>query len=350
MALSRDVLRIVDANLNRAREGLRVLEDVARFGRDREDLFRRAKGLRHRLAAIEAAFGLEAGRLADARDSAGDPGRADPTASYAAMGELATANARRLEEALRVVEECGRLAGKGSAEAANARFEAYDLEKALVPGLDLRLRVGTARLSFVLDADGSVPDPLATVRAALRGGADVVRLQDFRGPDRDFAALARRLREAAEEAGALFVVRGRADVAEAGAAHGVHLGPGDLSSPDARRAVGWSRLVGLSFRAGHGVEEAPGVDYVEVGDVFPDPKEPGGPVLGVGTAAALIAASPVPAFAAGGVTPATAPLLAEAGVRRAAMRTREAAGTDLEASVRAVRRILDRAAPPEVSL
>ena len=44
--------RLLDANLDRAREGLRVLEDWARFGLDRGDLVVRTKDMRQRLGRL----------------------------------------------------------------------------------------------------------------------------------------------------------------------------------------------------------------------------------------------------------------------------------------------------------
>ena len=46
------VLRLLDANLDRAREGLRVVEDWCRFGLDSPDLVARLKDLRQRLGVL----------------------------------------------------------------------------------------------------------------------------------------------------------------------------------------------------------------------------------------------------------------------------------------------------------
>ncbi len=68
-----DLARILDASANRAREGLRVIEDYVRFALDDPMLTRRLKDCRHRLA--EATRGLDAdGRLVAGRDTLGDVG------------------------------------------------------------------------------------------------------------------------------------------------------------------------------------------------------------------------------------------------------------------------------------
>ena len=50
--LKKQNLRILDANFNRAREGLRVVEDILRYGKNKEDLFKKIKNIRHRLSSI----------------------------------------------------------------------------------------------------------------------------------------------------------------------------------------------------------------------------------------------------------------------------------------------------------
>ncbi|MFN5193920.1 MAG: thiamine phosphate synthase, partial [Cyanobacteriota bacterium] len=136
--------RLLDANLDRAREGLRVLEDWARFGLERPDLVARCKDLRQRLGAVHH------NRYKLARDTAGDPAtglahplqidRRDPLAVVAA-------NAARVQEALRVLEEFGRAVDPALArEAAGVRYALYDLEVALLragpsPAQELRHRL-----------------------------------------------------------------------------------------------------------------------------------------------------------------------------------------------------------------
>ena len=162
------ILRIIDANLNRSREALRSLEEAARLGMDDARIASRLKDLRHGLREYEATLGLRPGDLASFRDPEGDVGRCAPAAPYGAVEELATANARRLSEALRVLEEYGRLFGKGSETASRIRFEAYALEKILVPGIRTRTALNSARLYFILNADLPDKDPFALARASRR--------------------------------------------------------------------------------------------------------------------------------------------------------------------------------------
>ena len=74
-------VRIIDANANRAREGLRVLEDIARFMLDRGDLTELAKRLRHEVTAAIGALGIDPVRGLAARDTSGDVGTGVSTPS-----------------------------------------------------------------------------------------------------------------------------------------------------------------------------------------------------------------------------------------------------------------------------
>lgn len=130
-------LRIIDANLNRIGEGLRVLEDLARLLLDDVDLTQRLKTMRHELIRNELPLHQ---RLLQARDSSGDVGADMEVPGEKPQKELpavAIANARRVQEALRVIEELSKLPGSSldANKFKQARFELYDIERALVSRL-----------------------------------------------------------------------------------------------------------------------------------------------------------------------------------------------------------------------
>src|SRR5262245_15455744 len=105
--------RVLDANLNRAREGLRVCEEVARFLLDDPALTRRSQRLRYRLRSAAAAYPRV--KLVAARDSVRDVGRPalrGKVSSHRFATDLVTANAQRAQEALRVLEEFSRIHSK----------------------------------------------------------------------------------------------------------------------------------------------------------------------------------------------------------------------------------------------
>ncbi|MFM7265781.1 MAG: thiamine phosphate synthase, partial [Cyanobium sp.] len=219
--------RLLDANLDRAREGLRVLEDWARFALERPDLVTRCKDLRQRLGRLHQR------RYKLARHTGDDPtnGLAHPAqAERHSPEQVLAANAGRVQEALRVLEEFGRgIDPSLAAEAAAIRYALYDLEVALLragvsPAQELRQRLARCRLYLVTSP---VPELERVVAQALAAG---LRLVQYRAKpeagleDRERLAQAQRLRRLCADHGALFLINDRIDLALAVEADGVHLG------------------------------------------------------------------------------------------------------------------------------
>ncbi len=131
----RELYRIADANLNRAREGLRVLEEVARFILEDTKLTGVLKEMRHRLSSI-ACDSSVASALINSRDAENDVGAGSWTAKEKERGsvcDLVAANFKRVQEAARVLEEFGKLLGLPAQELKELRFELYTLEKEMWP-------------------------------------------------------------------------------------------------------------------------------------------------------------------------------------------------------------------------
>ncbi len=134
------IARIVDANCNRVREAIRVIEDVLRFHVESPELSASLKQERHEVcAACDALLGggIEGLR---ARDVGADPGRDSMTGSEASRADwkaVLISNFRRAEEGLRVLEEVGKLADPGlSRRFKRSRFRVYDLEKSCLIALE----------------------------------------------------------------------------------------------------------------------------------------------------------------------------------------------------------------------
>jgi len=137
LAEKSSIYRVLDANLNRLREALRVIEEYYRFIDERPEVCDRLKKLRHALIEIETAAGRS--RLLADRDVAGDcfasvnrPEELDRTT----LDELLAANFRRGQEACRVIEEYAKIEGGAglSEQAKTVRFVLYTLEKELLGG------------------------------------------------------------------------------------------------------------------------------------------------------------------------------------------------------------------------
>jgi thiamine-phosphate pyrophosphorylase len=134
----RKALRIVDANINRLTEGLRVCEDVARFILSDAGATRRFKSLRHRIFEAAERIGADRKLLARFRNSEGDIGKASAAGEKKrdSVLDIFMANIKRGEESMRVLEEFAKLLNPFAADRfKKMRFELYSLEKGVIEKL-----------------------------------------------------------------------------------------------------------------------------------------------------------------------------------------------------------------------
>jgi thiamine-phosphate pyrophosphorylase len=181
---------------------------------------------------------------------------------------------------------------------------------------DRRERLRSARLYLVCDAQSD-----EFLGAVLGAGVDMVQLRMKDAPDARIVAVGQRFARAASAHGALFILNDRPDLAEAVDADGVHVGQDDVTVADARATVGSDRLVGLSTHSPEQVDGAAGVpvDYIGVGPVHATPTKPGRPAVGLALVRYAAAHATVPFVAIGGITPANAGAVREAGAERIAV-------------------------------
>lgn len=340
-----DAARVLDANLNRGREALRVLEDYCRFVLNDRILTEEVKGLRHSLAEVSAQ--LPPHLLLAARDTLGDVGTtvsAGGEYDRGSVAQVALVNLKRLQEALRSLEEFGKLFGTGFARHVEVlRYRSYTLERAVVRGGEARRRLTDARL-YVLLTGSQCPASLDwTIARAAAGGATVFQLREKSLTDAELVARARDVRRWTRAANALFVINDRPDVARLVGADGVHLGQDDLPVADARRVVGPDALIGVSTHSVEQVRKAvlDGADYLGVGPTFPSRTKAFDAFPGLEFVRAAAAETNLPAFALGGVGPENVAEVAAAGLKRVAVSAAVCAADDPEAVARVLRAALD---------
>ncbi|MFA5334047.1 MAG: thiamine-phosphate pyrophosphorylase [Candidatus Omnitrophota bacterium] len=127
--------RIIDANLNRSREGLRVCEEIARFVLDDAPLTKEFKAIRHGVSGCIKLYPARLRGIVSARDSEGDVGRCRQAIERKRAGwkGVSAANMERAKESLRVLEEFSKLIDKRISDRfKRLRFRAYGAEKKLV--------------------------------------------------------------------------------------------------------------------------------------------------------------------------------------------------------------------------
>ncbi|MFA4986137.1 MAG: thiamine phosphate synthase [Candidatus Brocadiia bacterium] len=256
--------RIIDANLNRASEGLRVIEDCARFIMDDNTLCGRLKELRHSLTELRTA--LPSHLLLGSRDTEGDVGTgvSAPTEGVRAdMKKIVAANFGRLCEALRSIEECLKLPSfKGWENAEALRYKVYTLEKEMLLRLtrrgvtDIRLMISVTSIT-----SRGVLDELFCALAGLPGVAILLEAKGL--PDSELMALAGEAVAASLRTGIPLIVSDRADIAAASGAIGLHLGADSITPEAARAIIGPACWIGVSSKNHFDIENiSVEVDYI----------------------------------------------------------------------------------------
>ena len=208
---------------------------------------------------------------------------------------------------------------------------------------DRRKRLQSARLYLIC---GAQPDDF--LRAALRGGVDLVQLRMKEAADEEIVAAARRFRPVCSRHGALLILNDRPELVVAAGADGVHVGQDDAPVAIARDAVGADRLVGLSTHDSAQIDAAQGVDYIGVGPVHETPTKPGRAAVGLGLVAYARAHAPVPFFAIGGITTGNVARVRSAGAERVAVVRALTEADDVEQTARHLKDALAPRAPEEV--
>lgn len=327
---------MVDANANRAREALRVLEDLARFLLADEALCRELKELRHGLRnaldrCAEASGGGGCGGAAALmawRDTPADVGTGVSTRAEgqrAGMRDVAAAAGKRLSEALRVLEECAKTLGPaaGAQDLEALRYRGYEAERQVLAALGTGRGVQW-RLCVLLTERLCIHHSWrAVAEAAIAGGADCLQLREKELDGSELLTRARWLVAAARNAGerrpAVFI-NDRPDIAVLSGADGVHVGQDDLPVREIRRLAGDGLLVGVSTHTPEQARRAAaeGADVCGVGPMFATSTKDAGPLAGPGYLHEYLAdpqASRVPHLAIGGITVARARELAVMGCR-----------------------------------
>ena len=335
------VLRIIDAATNRAREGLRVIEDYVRFALDDALLTREWKQLRHELqAALEPWSSRE--RLA-ARETSADVGTQISTPSElqrADVAQLLAANFSRVQESLRSLEEYAKLTHPvQSQQFEQLRYRTYTLHRATESARHGKVDWAHARLYVLIDGRAT-PDEFATLaQAVIAGGADVVQLRDKQLDDRTLLARARQLRELTVGTPTRFIMNDRPDLAVLAEADGVHVGQEELTVKDARRIVGPRAVIGVSTHSLVQARQAAldGADYIGVGPTFPSPTKSFTSFTGLELLREVAAEVSLPAFAIGGITLDNLEQVLAAGFQRVAIASAITCAADISATTQTFR-------------
>tara|TARA_Y100001968_G_scaffold298734_1_gene308819 strand:+ start:81 stop:1127 length:1047 start_codon:yes stop_codon:yes gene_type:complete len=295
------IAQLIDANLDRAREGLRVIEDWCRFGLGNKELVIEIKDFRQRLGIHHK----EIYKLA--RSTKSDPGigishplqnkRIIPT-------EIISANCARVEEALRVLEEFTRTSNPElSRSASSIRYHLYDIEvKILEKNIQEinRKKLIESNLYLITKTH---PDMISKVETALEIGIKIIQYRSTKTSDKQKLIESKKLRSICDKHKALLIINNRVDIAIASNADGVHLGQEDLPIDFAKQQLGPDKIIGMSTHSLEQIKESEkyNCDYIGVGPIYRSKTKLGAQANGIKLAKDALKNYTKPWFAIGGI-------------------------------------------------
>ena len=313
--------RITDANLNRATEALRVLEEIARFEFDDKNQSQKLKNIRHQICTF---FDKDYDMLLASRDTKNDVGVniINPTKQNLPQKNLEMifrSNFKRLEQALRVLNEYAQLPDM-------FRYEIYTIEKEMNERLKMDIKkylLKDKKLYLVTNSDNFKSDDefLDTVALAVKSGVDIVQLREKTKPASKIIEYGRVIREITSEYGALFIVNDRVDLAQILNADGVHLGQDDIDILSARKILGEKMIIGIST---HRPQDAilamqNNADYIGVGPVYKTPTKPNREPAGLEYLKWAVKNVTIPYYAIGSIDLNTIDEVLSSGAKRVAL-------------------------------
>jgi thiamine-phosphate pyrophosphorylase len=315
--------RILDANFNRCQEGLRVLEEIARFGNDHPTLGAAFKSLRHRLVHCFPEDWLP--KFQAMRNVQGDVGRsvqAPDEYQREDLRSLFAANASRIKQSLRALEEFSKpLSPAVAMELEAVRYEFYRCESLASLAQVAMRRLGEAQIYVLTEGFGSDQQFESWIRRLLESPPDVIQLRDKKLGDRDLLQRSLVLRRLTRESGTLMVINDRPDIARLCDADGVHVGQEELTVDAVRRIVGPEMLIGVSTHAERQARNAvlDGAQYLGAGPTFVSQTKSFQDFPGLAYLREVASSTEVPVFAIGGIDLDNVEQVLQTGIRRIAV-------------------------------
>jgi len=254
------IFRIIDVNVNRVSEGLRVIEDVSRFTLNNQKKTELVRNLRHSLRNNLKKFDKQ---LINARDVESDFGiNLTLDTSHNSM----QANFKRIQEALRSIEESLKSLHEFSLskEIEKLRFDSYSLEK-LFSKKELPFGLYCITASNL----SNNRDTVSVVKAILDGGCKIIQYREKYKSLKEKFIEAESIKKIIDDYEALLIINDHPEIALAVDADGVHIGQDDIPVETVRKIIG-NKIIGLSTHSSKQALAAHNstADYIGVGPIF----------------------------------------------------------------------------------
>ncbi len=269
------IAQILDANLDRAREGIRVVEEWCRFGLRKSNLTKICKDMRQELALWHTS------ELRLSRDTENDPGidLSHPQEEVKDnIEELLQANLCRIQESLRVLEEYGKLYHSEMGKSfKKIRYKVYILESSLMQYSHYEKLCQTS----IYLITSPTKNLFSIVESSLKGGLQILQYREKNIDDSSYLEVAKKLCELCHRYNALFIINNRVDMVLAVNADGVHIGQEDIPIKIVRKILGPKKIIGCSTTNPLEMKEAVegGADYIGVGPMYSTPNKLGKEVI-----------------------------------------------------------------------
>ncbi len=311
--------QLIDANLDRAREGLRVVEEWCRFALEDKELVITLKDWRQQLGKHH----LYQYKQCRALSKDQGIGLKHPLQDIRELPEeVITANCARVQEALRVLEEFTYKVNQNLAACSKEiRYGLYELELTI-----LKTSLKSKRLQKLISCNlylitSPKENITEIVEAALLSGVGIIQYRCKEGTDLERLTEAKNLSFICKKYQALFIINDRIDIALAVDADGVHLGQDDLPTSVARKLIGEELLIGKSTHSIEQLKQAAseGCDYLGLGPINSTQTKPGSNPIGLELLLEASNTIKLPWFAIGGINTSTISSILSSGASRVAV-------------------------------
>ena len=275
----KEIYRIIDANFNRTREGLRVIEDTLRFIYIDEENFKKIREIRHLFSKKTLEF-FKMSFLKISRDVEKDKGKDFNEIKKIDLDKLIENNFLRVEESLRVLEEYSKVLNQeASIFFHNLRFKIYDIEKKIICKLARKkIKIPCVYVILSLKEDEKF---LNFAENVIKAKPDIIQLR-YKGDNINFfLKIAKELKKMIPNE-IIYLINDRIDIALSCESDGVHIGKIDFDIKEARKLLP-EKIIGVSTENLEDVKNLKGkdIDYIAIGSIFKSPTKPEKKVVGI---------------------------------------------------------------------
>jgi len=294
------ILRIIDANFNRTREGLRVIEEAIRFVYQNEKILKEIRKIRHEISVKIFKF-FPPEKLKSSRFIREDKGKSLDIKKKINFKKVVETNFLRVEESLRCLEEYSKIINSDAfGFFHNIRFKIYEMEKKIITYLS-RKKIKVPFVYVILNLKEKDENFLKFVKEVLDGKPDIIQLR-YKGENiKYFLETAKKLKKIMPDE-IIYIINDRVDIGFLSESDGVHLGQNDINIEDARKLIP-EKILGISVSNFEEVKKVKNkdIDYIAVGSIFKSPTKPEKKIVGTGIFKKIKEDISIPVVGIGGI-------------------------------------------------